>query len=531
MTFRLRLDHLWLTLAIGAIALCGMLVFPGRTWLQADTQIYIPMFERLWDPTLYANELIASRPHLAWTIYDDTALLARSLTHASFERILLVEQFLFRALAILGVYLIGRRFAESHAIALLMAAIVSLGATILGPSVLSFEYEPVPRGFAISLLFCAIGLAIHGETVWASVLASLAFLYHAPTTVPFWLLFGIVILKTRRWSALLPPMGAAAALALFARLQADVTESQRFLDRIPPAIQELQRLRAPYNWVSLWSDLYFDHYAIVFIIGMAALIRIRRRMDFTARVFFAGLPVIGMLSMPLSYLMLEYASLAIAPQWQPARGVLFVTVCAVILCYLAAADIAPRRKWEAFLWLLLPFVIPIHRQVQGPYEMHHNILIPLLAALATAALAWSRLQVVAAAATYIAAIALIPTYGQVTNFAKIHSPALDDLSAWARQSTPKDTVFLFPSPAKNLEPGIFRVKALRAVYVDWKAGGQVNYFSDLGLEWWRRWQQVGIRNEIPPGAARYIVYKTPTAPQSPAPAYQNAIYTVIPADQ
>jgi hypothetical protein len=517
-TSRLRLDHLWLTLAIAAIALCGMIVFPGRTWLQSDTQIYIPMFERLWDPTLYANELIASRPHLSWTIYDDTALLARSLTHASFEHILLVEQFLFRALAILGVYLIGRRFAESHADALLMAAIVSLGATILGPSVLSFEYEPVPRGFAISLLFCAIGLSIHGETVWASVLASFAFLYHAPTTVPFWILFAAVILRTQRWTALLPPIAAAAVLALFARLQPGATESQHFFDRIPAAIQELQRLRAPYNWVSLWPGSYFTHYGIIFTIGIAALIRIRHRMDFTSRVFFAGLPTIGMLSIPLSYLMLEYANLAVAPQWQPARGVLFVTVCGVILCYLAAAEVAPKRKWEAFLWLMLPFVIPIHRQVQGPYPLNHVILIASLAALATVALAYPRLQIPAAAVTYIAAVALIPTYGQVDNFAQIHSRGLDDLAAWARHSTPKDAVFLFPSPAKSLEPGIFRVKSLRAVYVDWKAGGQVNYFNELGLEWWRRWQQIGIRNEIPQDAANYIVFRTAAAPAGITPA-------------
>ena len=50
-------------------------------------------------------------------------------------------------------------------------------------------------------------------------------------------------------------------------------------------------------------------------------------------------------------------------------------------------------------------------------------------------------------------------------------------------------MFLFPDAKEDLYPGVFRAKALRAVYVDWKAGGQVNFFRDLGEEWWSRWQR------------------------------------------
>ena len=246
--------HLYVAAAIAALALLGMFVFPGHTWLQSDTQIYVPMLEKLWNSALYHNELIASRPHVAWTIYDETALLGRAVTGLGFEQVLLIEQFLFRALAIWGIYLIGRRFHESPVVALLGAGIVALGATIVGPSVLSFEYEPVPRGFAVSLLLGAIGLAIHGEIVWASIAASGAFLFHAPTTIPFWLLLAVVIVRVRRWSALLPPIIALIVLCILARLQPGVTESQHFLSRIPADIEQLQRLRASYTWTSLWPD-------------------------------------------------------------------------------------------------------------------------------------------------------------------------------------------------------------------------------------------------------------------------------------
>jgi hypothetical protein len=75
------------------------------------------------------------------------------------------------------------------------------------------------------------------------------------------------------------------------------------------------------------------------------------------------------------------------------------------------------------------------------------------------------------------------------NYPVLHTAELEQLSQWARTSTAKDAVFLCPDAREDLYPGVFRAEALRAVYVDWKAGGQVNFFKDLGEEWWSRWQK------------------------------------------
>ena len=85
---------------------------------------------------------------------------------------------------------------------------------------------------------------------------------------------------------------------------------------------------------------------------------------------------------------------------------------------------------------------------------------------------------------------LAPTLGRVRTHPQLHTSQLAQLSAWARASTPPDAVFLFADAGQQLQPGIFRGEALRAVYVDWKGGGQVNYLADLGALWWTRWQQV-----------------------------------------
>jgi hypothetical protein len=120
-------------------------------------------------------------------------------------------------------------------------------------------------------------------------------------------------------------------------------------------------------------------------------------------------------------------------------------------------------------------------------------VVVVLAALAATA-AWlaetrSHWRVPAVGAAIVAPFFLIPIWGGIQNYVPLHSPELDQLSQWARASTTKDAVFLFPDAGQDLYPGVFRAKAVRAVYVDWKTGCQVNFFKDLGDEWWSRWQK------------------------------------------
>ena len=133
----------------------------------------------------------------------------------------------------------------------------------------------------------------------------------------------------------------------------------------------------------------------------------------------------------------------------------------------------------------------------------------------------------------LAGFFLVPTLGGVSTHPRLHTPELAQLSAWARASTPPDTVFLFADAGKQLQPGIFRSEALRAVYVDWKGGGQVNYLTDLGVQWWARWQQVLAAPFDPRNVARYgalgigyIVLSPRNRLLDRAPVFENAGYLV-----
>ena len=314
-----------------ALSLLTYFQFPGHSWLQQDSQIYAPILEHLRDPSVLRNEILAEKPHVAYTLYDETARVLRAVTGLDFRDVLAGEQILARAFGIWGLYLLalaicgaglqacptGRQADPQTAwvprpapLALFITTICSLGAVVAGPSVLTFEYEPTPRAFALPLAVCAAGLTVRRRYLAAGIALAAAFLYHPPTALPFLAIFCALALwpaksetvRQRIWR-LAPLAGAAAILGISALAQAGGGEAQTFFVRLTPDLERLQRMRASYNWISdaqAWPPELMAHYAILFGILLAAFARLRREMSFELRLCLLGLPIMGMLSLPAS---------------------------------------------------------------------------------------------------------------------------------------------------------------------------------------------------------------------------------------
>ncbi len=490
-------------LGIVAFTWLGFRYFPGHTYLQSDTQIYLPMLERLDDPGFLARDIVATRPHIAFTIYDEVTLALHKTAHLNFEQALVGQQLLFRAAAMLGVYLMATSVGTAPAFALLIAALLNLGASLLGPAVLAVEYEPVPRGFAFGLILLAIGFLSHRWILLAGLAGGLAFLYHPPTSAPFW---GIVFLAficdreaRRRWKPLLLVFCIACLLlANLAQLQPDMVETQDFFGRLSEHMIELQHFRTRYSWVSLWAPVDIWHYTGLCLCALWATSRIWRDLRREMRWFFLCLPVGGVLCVPLSYLMLERLHLAITPQFQPARALLYTVVMASVTCGMAAVKAAGnRRLFEAIGWFLVVIALPINVRFFDLFVIRDRLAFQAFGVwVALAALAglcvvlfdrkWLRAVtlVVPVAATFA-----IPAWAGVSNYPTIDKRSITELALWAKKDTWGSSMFLFPDAGHEPFPGIFRALSERALYVDWKSGGQVNYFESFADEWYPRFEQ------------------------------------------
>lgn len=499
--------------AVVALALATFFWFPGQTWLQQDTQIYIPILEHQRDPSLLRNDMIAQHPHDAFTLYDEVAIGLRAVTRSGFREVLAFQQIVTRALGIWGLILLAEAFGLGAWESIAVAAICSLGVVIAGPTVLTLEYEPTPRAFAVPLVILAIGLAARRRYVGASIAASIAFLYHAPTTLPFWAVFAIVLVARREWPAFAPIVLAAVVLAAAAMTQGE----PGYYGRLSAAEEQLQRMRASYVWVSTWPVSRILHWIAVMAIAAAAYWRARGK-HWT----LLAIAALGLFTIPLSWTLLERMKWALVPQIQPMRALLFTALAMQFFAAVAASR--ARRSWEAAAWFFAAYILTVQPVLTEPWAWRGAAVAAILAI----ASAWRRAALPVALAAFVA----LPVAAGVVNYPRLRTPELAQVSAWARNSTSKDAVFLFPDVRRGVEPGIFRAEALRAVYVDWKAGGQVNYVRGFGEEWWFRWQQTMVprfsREMLPKYnglGIEYVVVQPKNRLPIP-PLFENSSYVV-----
>ncbi len=169
----------WLSIALTlvAITLLEFHFFPGHSYLRSDSQIFVAMIERLAAPAFLSRDFVASPPHLVFTAYDEITLFLHRITHQDFQSVLAWQQLICRGAAVLGVFLLASSAEIRDSLALLIAALVNLGAALPGAYVSITEPEPVPHAMAFSLCLLALGLLATEKPLLSGFAAGLALIY------------------------------------------------------------------------------------------------------------------------------------------------------------------------------------------------------------------------------------------------------------------------------------------------------------------------------------------------------------------
>ena len=538
--------HLATALALGAFTCLTYLQFPGHTWLQQDSQVYVAILEHLDNPAVLSRDLLCVHPHVKWTAFDEIARALHAVTGLGYHTVLDAQMLIFRFLGLVGIFLLAGSAGLNRIGAIFVAFLFGLGMFVGGAEILTIEYEAVPRGFALMLILAALGYGAYRRWKVSVVFAALALLYHPPTSFPYWLAVIVYALALQRPKALKTALiafsSACFVLLTLAAFQAGEHESQPLFSTIPSDLIPLLRYRGWYNWVDLWKPDWLREYLLLGVFAAAAWLRLRREITRELAALSATLLLYGMLSIPLSWLLLNYMSWSMMPQFQPARAVIFVCVFAIILGGAAAWSAARRGRWlESAAWLLPLFALPANRLALDFFTQPFadplvQRRVPLVIGLALVAALAARWQKTATAALLVpvAAAFLIPGVGQLRNYSHPHSPALTALSEWAAARTQPGAMFHFADAGHALAPGIFRAEAERALSVDWKGGGQVNQNWTFAREWQSRWNW--MREARPPllpaedyasAGIDYIVVGPQNGLPGLQPVFSNASWQVF----
>jgi hypothetical protein len=511
-------------------------VFPGHTYLQQDTQIYVPMMERIYNPVLFLNDPMITRPYLALTAYDEIAIALRNYAGLNFERGLKLQQLVFRACAAAALLLIALRLGLGLPGAFFIAGAVILNAVGFGGVT---ELEPVARSFALALLLLAVGLATGERYLAAGTAAASGFLIHPTTMAPFYGVAAFVVLRRAARPILLAPLlPAVVVFFLLMHFQTGGTEPIDFFRRLDPFQEALQRKFMLFNFVSEWTRKMVGDCLLQGALVGAGFWRLRDRLQPPLREWLWGFAAIAVLSIPFSWIVLDQLHWAMAAPWEPTRALLYITLLAILLsaaCGIVAAQ--KKRWWEAPVWFTVALALPVKDSLATWFVDARLIVLVLALAGACTVLGWfaGRTRGLSLVAAGILPFIAFPMSGLVAPPPPVDPPELRQLAAWAKTTTDESAVFLFADEGSNGGTGPFRAQALRSIYVDYEGRALVNYFPAFTAEWARRWRDVreghwlvGPQDfqELSEKGIDFVVLQKKHALPTKQPEFSNSHYVV-----
>ena len=492
----------------GLLILLGLLVvtwfefevYPGHSYLQSETQLLVPMLERLDTPGFLSRDLVATNPTFSYTIYDEMTQSLHAGAKLTLEQALRDQQVLFRFAAVLGVFLIARALKVMPAAALLLSGSVNAITYLAAPNAFVTNPEATPVAFAVPLVLLAAGLLVNRGPLLAGLAGGLALLYDPVTAAAFWApviaasLFDRALRKSLR--SIWPSLAVfGLILANLVQLQAGLGAGQELTGRLSEAGVQLTKLRTPSVWVSQWKWQADGSYLLLLILGGFALSRVWTRTDGITRWMTVGLAFSGYMSTAIAFVLMS-AHLQVATEMTPAKNLSFSVVITLLLCGTASWHAAQKQRWVHSLpWMALLIAGILNAQ-----------LIDLLSGKVVAKGPEQPNQQVRA------------------------------LAQWAAERTWGSSLFQFPDAGKRNEPGMFRSLSRRALWADWGSGAIADYSDQAGQEWWTRWQNGMTRAYSPEELEKmlrlpvdYYVLEKSNALEGVKSVFANSEYVVYDA--
>lgn len=482
-------------LAFAAVAtVASMVAINPYRYGVADQVLTIPFLKQWIDPGLYLGDyIVEEKSHLYTLLWPTLAYLVRG-SGLSIESVFFwgYASALFATFLSIGV--LARTFADSTSAGLLAMFIAVFAKSMLAGSA-TIEDNFLTRVVALPFALFALTEVFRDRHVRAAALLGIAFVIHPLTGA-----YAVAMIAAVFVAALYDerPLQPLAPVLTFLAMASPVLV-WRALDPVGlPLVAEtewldLLRLRSPHHVSAFtWSPIdYVSTLALVAVVFACAPRAAGR--DRSTTLVALALGTLGLFAIALVFA--ELIPLSPVVQLQLFRASAFLAYLAIV-AYATALVGAAREPMSvselATLWLI---GFALLYGVEGwPFDLVALALV--LGAVAAHLRVLGRAMPPEALALLLTALVSGLAFGAaranpMMNAANAQPPDWLDVQRWARDSTPRDAVFVVPPSHDG-----FRVESERSIYGDWKDGTQAFFNADVGHEWLRRMQKLGFRREM-----------------------------------
>jgi hypothetical protein len=420
-------------------------IYPGHTYLASTSQLYVSILQKLSAPGYLTRDMVATHPNVTYTAYDEVTLALAQLGRCDFEVALAVQHLFCRMAGTLGILFIARSTGLSNWKSLVASAMVGLGTYLNDLNLHVMDTEAVPEALALGLVLAAIGFLARVRPLLAGFFGGMALIYSPIIAAPFWITMLVAFTSDKRARRLGRPMLPillifVLLLANLAQLQPAIGSGFSLRDVLPVLTTHIEKVRIPELWVSLWDRTFIHLFIGLLVIGIAATTRIWPELNGAMRWCFTFIPLCGVLSIPVSFLLLDELHLAAVPRVEPLEMLVVAAAIIWIACVIAGLrSIRGPRKLETIAWL----AVSIFFAIAGAKNWHRTGL----------------------------------------------DTDTRQLADWAENRTWGSSVFLFPDAGRSSKPGAFRAQSRRGLWVDWGSGLILKSYPQLAPEWWMRWKR------------------------------------------
>lgn len=240
------------------LSIFSHMIFPGYNVGIQDHKIYIPLIEKIYNPSLFHKDLLMFEDYsfLGYSLYGNLIVFLIKYLHVDIYIVLFFLSIIARFLFCYALYEVVLFFTKDKKFSLAAPIFIISGLTVYGTATITFDSLLLPRTIGLSLSMLFLAFFLKRKVFFSAIILGLAVLFH-PTTALIFLLYmyaELFFLWRHKKFKLKQAFFALIPVIFFIAMRhfAPGMNFDYFL-KIIPQFEHVLRFGVPYLFITSWN--------------------------------------------------------------------------------------------------------------------------------------------------------------------------------------------------------------------------------------------------------------------------------------